>query len=133
MKVFPASEFYCPPEEVLAVEAARALYGHFNIIHYKTGFKIDLIVRKGRPFSREEFRRRIPSLFGELQCWFASPEDTILAKLEWSKLGESERQYADAVYIARVHKNLDIDYLRKWASDLGVDDLLTRLFRELQS
>jgi hypothetical protein len=67
------------------------------------------------------------------KCWFATAEDTILAKLEWSKMGESERQFNDAANIAKVQKeNLDVAYLRRWAGDLKVGDLLNRLLQELQ-
>ena len=33
---FPEDEFYCPPTEVLILEARRSLRGHFNLIHYET-------------------------------------------------------------------------------------------------
>src|SRR3954471_17928415 len=36
-QAFPDEEFYCPPEEVLRVEAARAQRGHFNLIHHAHG------------------------------------------------------------------------------------------------
>jgi hypothetical protein len=35
-----------------------------NVIDTETGWKVDLIVRKDRPFSREEFRRRQPAVIG---------------------------------------------------------------------
>lgn len=58
--------------------------------------------------------------------------DVILVKLEWSKLGESERQFVDAVNVAKVQKEkLDRSYLEKWAKELGVQKLLQRLFKEL--
>jgi len=41
-EVFPPAEFYCPPVDVIAVEAAREQRGHFNIIHHKTAFKADV-------------------------------------------------------------------------------------------
>jgi hypothetical protein len=40
--LFPPDEFYCPPTEVLFVEAARRQRGHFNLIHHDTGFKADI-------------------------------------------------------------------------------------------
>lgn len=103
-----------------------------NILHYDTGFKIDMIIRKNRAFSFSEFKRKeLGELLGR-QCWFATPEDTILAKLEWSKMGESERQFNDAANIAKVQKpHLDVAYLRHWADDLKVGDLLNRLLQEL--
>jgi len=102
----------------------------FNLIHFETGFKVDLIVRKDRPFSMEEFQRRKAAELSGQPCWFATAEDTILTKLEWSRMGESERQYRDALNIAKVQAaNLDTQYLRKWAPILGVSDLLEELLR----
>ncbi|MDZ7303228.1 MAG: hypothetical protein ONB44_13955 [candidate division KSB1 bacterium] len=122
-------EFYFDVEE--AKEALK-LGMMFNAVHYETGFKIDLIVRKNRRFSQEEFQRRKLANFAGRRCWFATAEDTILAKLEWSKIGESERQFNDAVNIAKVQgENLDRDYLRRWAGDLQVEDLLNRLLQEI--
>ncbi len=40
-----------------ALEASKQ-QSLFNVIDMATGWKIDLIIRKSRPFSEEEFRRR---------------------------------------------------------------------------
>ena len=68
----------------------------FNVIDFDEGWKVDLIIRKDRPFSVEEFRRRqtIPVLGRSLPV--ASAEDVILAKLEWNSITPSERQLKDA-------------------------------------
>lgn len=100
----------------------------FNAIHYDTAFKVDLIVRKDRAYSREEFRRRRRFEVFARERWFASAEDTILSKLEWAKMGQSERQFRDAVAVARVQgASLDMEYLRKWAQVLDVEHELNRL------
>ncbi len=80
--------------------ARDALRGRrlFNVIDPESAFKVDLIVRKERPFSREEFARRERRDLGRgLTASIATPEDTILSKLEWArKGGGSERQLDDA-------------------------------------
>ena len=38
---FPFEEFYCPPPEVIRLEASRSQRGHFNLIHHDTGLKAD--------------------------------------------------------------------------------------------
>jgi hypothetical protein len=44
-----------------------------------------------------------------------------LSKLEWSKLTESERQLEDAAGIVSIQRDdLDIDYIEKWATTLGL-------------
>jgi hypothetical protein len=124
------SDYYFPEE------SARDAVNHggmFNVVHMHTGFKVDFIVRRNRPFSAEEFKRRQQADFEGKPCWFSSPEDSILTKLEWAKKGESERQFRDAAGIAKVQKSsLDLDYLRLWAPSLGVSDLLDRLLAELE-
>jgi hypothetical protein len=122
-------EFYASREAARAAVSSRSM---FNVIHLESGFKVDLIIRKARPFSKVEFSRREKGvLLGESR-WFATPEDVVLAKLEWSKLGESERQFLDAVNVAKVQgEKLDRSYLEKWAKELGIQKLLQRLFKNL--
>jgi len=99
----------------------------FNVIDPDTGFKADLVVRKDRPFSREELARRQPAnLLGEWG-YIATAEDTIIAKLEWAKAGESERQLRDVEGILAIFgPQLDIGYIDRWAAELGVSDLWDR-------
>jgi hypothetical protein len=105
----------------------------FNVIHLETGFKVDLIIRKSRPFSKTEFSRRQPVFYLGADRWFVTAEDTILAKLEWSRIGGSERQFNDALNVAKLQRdNLDRAYLEKWAKELDVLDLLERLFQEME-
>ena len=103
----------------------------FNVIDLEGGWKADLIICKDRPFSRQEFaRRRQIDAMGQM-LWVASPEDIILSKLEWMRGRESEVQYSDVLGVAVTQwGNLDLEYLRKWAGQLGVQDMLARLLKE---
>jgi hypothetical protein len=103
----------------------------FNIIDLEGGWKADLIIRKDTPFGRQEFeRRRQIDAMGQM-LWVVSPEDVILSKLEWMKGRESEVQYSDALGVAVTQwANLDLEYLRTWATQLGVEDILIRLLKE---
>ena len=105
--------------------AAEAVRGRdmFNMIDTETGWKADLIVRKDRPFSREEFSRRQPAVIGGVELFIATAEDTVVAKLEWQKRSDYERQFRDVVAILAV-QDLDMGYLRRWAAELGVADSL---------
>jgi hypothetical protein len=80
--------------EEAALDAFRRR-SQFNVIDMATGWKVDLIVRRSRPFSAEEFGRRIPARLLGVQVFVATPEDTILAKLEWSAMSGSDRQLRD--------------------------------------
>jgi hypothetical protein len=94
-------DFYAIEE---AAREAMRLHRMFNAIHLETGFKVDLVVKKIRSFSTEELRRREPGQLGRPKVDFATAEDTILSKLEWAKLGDSERQYGDAVGILQIQR-----------------------------
>jgi hypothetical protein len=90
----------------------------------ETGWKIDLIVRKGRPFSREEFNRRVRGKLDDLEVSVVSREDLIIAKLEWAKLewaklGGSELQLDDVrTLLDRGEPNLDLEYIERWVEEL---------------
>lgn len=93
----------------------------FNVIDMESGWKADLIIRKSRPFSVEELGRRQPAeLFG-VALFVATAEDSIIAKLEWAKLGDSERQLRDVVGMVSVRgAALDLAYVDRWVSELGL-------------
>jgi hypothetical protein len=102
----------------------------FHVIDPANGFKIDQIVLKDRPFSRDEFaRRRTQKLTPTLSADLASPEDSILSKLEGSrKGGASALQLSDAAGVVRVAgARLDVAYIERWAEELGVLDLWKRV------
>lgn len=114
--------FYVPLEGARRAAETR---DQFNVIDKHTGWKIDLIVRKDRPFSVAEFDRRIPATVLGVSVFVASAEDTVLSKLEWSLTTGSERQARDVADVLRIRRS-DIDdaYLDRWAGDLGVVRLL---------
>lgn len=94
-----------------------------NVIDPATGAKVDLIVRRDRPFSINEMERRIRVSVDGVALWIATAEDLILAKLEWARLGQSERQRRDIAGVLAVSGDqLDLAYLRKWATELGLGD-----------
>ena len=124
------------PSFYWSMEAAMDALGRermFNVVHLETGFKVDLIIRKSRPFGRVEFMRRQAAFYLGANRWFATAEDTLLAKLEWSKMAGSERQFSDALNAVKLQRdNLDRSYLEKWARQLDVLDLLEKLFDEME-
>jgi hypothetical protein len=91
----------------------------FNIIEIATGWKLDLVIRKARPFSIEEMQRRTTTKILGMDVPTATAEDTIIAKLEWAKLGASDRQLQDVAGILRVRgADLDFDYIERWVTEL---------------
>ncbi len=104
--------------------------GQFNIIDGATAWKVDIIIRKARAFSQAEMTRRLPATVLGVKVYVATAEDTVLAKLEWAKLGESERQLRDVRALVEARGgSLDRAYIETWLDDLGVRELWERVQR----
>ena len=123
------SAYYIPEDRLRSAVAERS---SCNLIHLATMFKIDVFVSKGRPFDYQAAERARPQAIDESpdapRFPVASAEDTVLAKLEWFRLGgeTSERQWWDIVGVLKVTEDADRTYLSRWAASLGVADLLER-------
>ena len=126
-------EFYLD-EEMIA--GAIQGYSSFNILHRESMFKVDVFIPRPRPFLRSQLARAQKQTFTfekEVSAKFASPEDTILSKLEWYRMGGevSDRQWRDILGVLKTRSGgLDLDYLREWAAELKVSDLLNRALKE---
>ena len=124
-------------ERIQDKEAARQATENrlmFNVIDIQFGHKADLIIRKDRPYSQQEFSRRTEANFLGIDVYVLSPEDSILSKLEWSKGRQSEAQFKDALGVLITQKDtLDFEYLKKWAKELGIDETLRNLLNELRN
>lgn len=112
-------EFYV---NEIALDEALARKSCANLIHLGTNFKVDLMISKDRDYESQVFARKRRIEVGERGFYFCSPEDIILAKLEWYKAsgGVLERQLRDIQTVMMVQAELDFEYLRFWADNLGV-------------
>jgi hypothetical protein len=122
-----------------AMRRAIELRRSFNVIHLDSMFKIDVFVPKGRPFDESQLARREAHQISSdpnRSAFFASAEDTLLAKLDWYRAGGevSEQQWRDVLGILEVQSDkLDLRYLRSMAASLQVNDLLERALSESSS
>jgi hypothetical protein len=125
------NEFYIDDE---MIRDAIANQSSFNIIHRNTMFKVDVFVTKGEPFDLSQFARsqKIPLTDeADRAAYVASAEDILIAKLHWYRLGGevSDRQWNDVINVLKVQgERLDRAYLETWADQMGVSDLLHKLF-----
>ena len=128
-------EFYI--DEQMIVESIQH-NSSFNIIHRESMFKVDVFIPRPRPFQKSQLARARKQTFAfetEVSANFASPEDTVLSKLEWYRLGgeTSERQWRDILGVLKTRAGeLDFDYLRIWASELNITDLLDRVLKDAE-
>jgi hypothetical protein len=123
---FPAPDYYLSQ---LAVETAVRQQRQFNLIHPASGLKVDVIVADGSAFAASELSRGVPIVLHDAQreIVFATPEDVILKKLEYYKLGGSEKHLRDIAGIIRVSGDrLDRAYTEDWAKRLSVSEYWQR-------
>jgi hypothetical protein len=118
VQILSKDEYYVDLDAALAAHQQQSL---FNLVDMVTGWKIDLIIRKSRPFSEEEFRRRKLVNLEDFPLFIASAEDVVVSKLEWAKLSQSQRHIEDVAGILRMRwDSLDRAYLEKWILELSL-------------
>ena len=118
-----------------AVREAIRRHSSFNTIHLDTILKFTVFIPKTRPFDQEELRRIRQEVLAEgtRPFYMASPEDTILNKLEWYRMGGevSTSQWNDILGVLKVQgTTLDMAYMQRWAKAMQVTDLLERALVE---
>ena len=117
------------------VERAIGREGRFTLVHYSTKFNMDVVIPRQRPFEQMQLQRRTASIVSTnppRQVSVTSAEDAILSKLDRHRLGggTSERQWREILGVLQSKAgHLDLPYLRHWAAELGVTDLLERALK----
>ncbi len=119
--LFPPTEFYCPPKDVVMNEVARDYRGHFNIINFKSGFKADIY-----PFGIDELHiwamtnRRMMTIDG-LEIPIAPPEYVIIRKLQYYKEGKSIKHLRDIKKMLDISSSMiDQNFLQKMVVKYGL-------------
>jgi hypothetical protein len=118
------------------IRDAIAQRGSFNVLHLTEFFKVAVFIPKGRPYDEEAARRSRKEIIETepaVEAFIAAAEDILLAKLEWFRMGGevSDRQWRDIMGICKTQQDsLDFTYLRRWARELNVGDLLERAFTD---
>jgi len=101
-EAFPIEDFYCPPPEVIVLEAGRRRRGHFNLIHHETGFKADIYLSGTDQLHHWALNNRKPTDMHGETFWTAPVEYVILRKLEYYREGRSEKHLRDIAGILSV-------------------------------
>lgn len=111
-----------------AVESAVKKGFMFNILHLPTYLKLDFWLLTDDPFDTVRFKRKRVVNILENKMVLASPEDTILQKLRWNKISPTEKSFVDAAFVYQIQKkNLNFNYINKWAKYLKVTRELNKL------
>jgi len=124
-------EFYIDEE---MIKEAIIRKSSFNLIYLELMFKVFIL--SSHPYDQEQLKRRYKEVIirkDEQTAYVATPEDTILSKLDWFRKGGevSDRQWGDVLGIIKVQeKRLDMNYLYHWADKLGITQLLKKSIEE---
>jgi hypothetical protein len=119
-----------------AIRMAIGERSSFNLIHRPAMVKVDIFIPKQNRYATIQLARRIPRVIAvadNMEAQVATAEDSVLAKLDWYRLGGevSDRQWNDILGILKTQRDrLDKVYLREWATELKVADLLDRAFED---
>jgi hypothetical protein len=126
--LFPIDQFYCPPEEVIRIEASRETRGHFNLVHHASGFKADLYPVGRDPLHQWAMARRRVFEIEHTQVWVAPPEYVILRKLQFYQEGRSPKHLRDIRRILDISgDSVDREELAKRVIDLGLQSTWSEL------
>jgi len=122
LEIFPAGEFYLPPPEVIAAEAAREQRGQFNIIHLDSTFKADIYPTGRDAFNAWAFRNKRSAVFAGETLVLAPPEYVIVRKLEYFREGGSDKHLRDIRSILNVSgPQINQVDLNEWVQRQGVE------------
>lgn len=131
LRQFPADEFYLSEESARRAIQRRT---QFNVIHPRSGLKVDLMVAAGDAFDQSRFSRaRTLHPAPGFQAIFAAPEDVIVKKLEYYRDGGSDKHLRDIAGVLEVSgKEIDRDYISDWAERLGLSEIWQRILEGLK-
>jgi len=118
LSLLPGTTFYFDLDAALEACRRRSM---FNILDMNSGWKVDIIFQKLSAYHQQALQHRSSAEIEQVPLYAATAEDTIIAKLEWAKMGESSRQIEDVAGILRVRgKLVDRSYVDKWVQELGL-------------
>jgi hypothetical protein len=119
---FSGPDYYLSRDAI--VDAVQQRF-QFNILHLRSGFKIDVIVPDEADFNCSRFDRRLRILGSDgHETWFASPEDVIIKKMAYYNEGRSEKHVRDIVGVLKVRADkVDRDYITTWAARMQLTEI----------
>lgn len=121
LKCFPEDEYYISEESM-----KNAIYRkfQFNIIHPESGLKVDVVIKKRGEFDKTRFSRINNFKMDDVGVNFSSPEDVIIKKMEYYKMGGSEKHLRDIMGMIKISRELiNFEYVETWVSKLYLEEI----------
>lgn len=123
-ETFSSSDYYCPPENEISVEAARPSRGHVNIVHVHSALKADIYFAGDEWLHRWALPRSRRLEVGSRVIRLAPPEYVIVRKLTFFREGGSSKHVRDVRALLAARRNeLDLAALRTLVAREGLLDL----------
>jgi hypothetical protein len=120
LREFPGDRYYADQQQALQALVNRS---QFNVIDFSTGWKTDFIIAQDSAYGHSALSRRMLIDVAGTTLYVAAPEDVLIAKLQWAKRGESERQLQDAAGIIKTQgSKLDLSYIERWVGELHLEE-----------
>lgn len=115
-------DFYVPPVEVMAEEAARPAHGHFNIMHHDTAFRADVYCLGGEDeLGAWALRHARQMRIGDDAVAVAPVEYVIVKKMQYFMTGGSDRHLRDIRAMLRLSGDqVDQAELERWLDQLNL-------------
>lgn len=121
-RVFPETDFYCPPPDVIQIERNREQRGHFNLVHHDSGWKADVYLSSYDPVDTWALQNRRAVENEGVKIWLAPPEYVIIKKLEFLREGGGEKHLRDIRGMLAV-TDVDHAFLEREIAQRGLGDL----------
>jgi hypothetical protein len=127
-RIFPSNEFYLPPAEIIGIENKKELRGHFNIVHFESGFKADVYISSENKLEKWGMNNvREYQFYGE-KIYLAPPEYVIIMKMAYYIEGGSEKHINDIKSILKYSKDLvDFNILNSFIQDYRLEAAWSRI------
>lgn len=115
-------DFYVPPVEVMAAEAARPAHGHFNIMHHETAFRADVYcLGREDELGAWALRHARQMRIGDNEVAVAPVEYVIVKKMQYFVTGGSDRHLRDIRAMLRLSGDqVDQAELERWLDQLNL-------------
>jgi hypothetical protein len=122
IQAFPERGYYCPPEEVIGTEIARAQRGHFNLIHRVTGYKADIYLFGNDELHAWGMKNRKGVIIENNRIDIAPVEYVIVRKLEYFRESGYQKHLLDIEGILRVEgTELSLIVIQEWIKRFSLD------------
>lgn len=127
---FPPGEFYLSEE---AVRDAIRFREEFNVIHPASGFKIDFFVPATEMERGQLSRTRRFELVPGCSAEVSPPEELILKKLDYHRIGGSDKHLRDIGSMLRISgDDIDAERVTREAERLGLSELWEAVLRRVE-